>query len=126
MSLYPGSKIYFGVLNFDQTRSASGAELIVVLAALPALSSGQLSPINELNMLDFRLAEMSSVVDYFVLVEATKSHSNRPKKLFYADKKGRFAQYEKRIIHVVVDDMPNSENAWELENHQRACISTQG
>ena len=38
---------------------------------------------NELNLLNMRLHELNSIVDKFVLVEATRTFTNKPKELFY-------------------------------------------
>jgi len=48
------------------------------------------------------------MVDYFVLVEATKTHTGNPKRLYYQDNQKRFAGYEDQIVHVIVDNMPIS------------------
>ena len=77
---------------------------------------------NELDLLEIRLHELSDVVDMFVLVEATRTHSGLPKLLYFADNRKRFAGFNERIIHVVVDDMPDSGDAWTRENHQRNAI----
>ena len=37
---------------------------------------------NELNLLNMRLYELNSIVDKFVLVEATRTHTNNSKELF--------------------------------------------
>jgi hypothetical protein len=78
---------------------------------------------NELELLELRLHELSGVVDKFVLVEATRTHSNQPKALVYQENRARFQEFHDKIIHVVVDDMPNAKNAWALENFQRECIA---
>lgn len=78
---------------------------------------------NELELLELRLHELSGVVDKFVLVEATRTHSNQPKSLVFRENRGRFQEFEDKIIHVVVDDMPDAKNAWVLENFQRECIA---
>lgn len=76
---------------------------------------------NELDLLDLRLTELSPVVDYFVLVEATYTHAGAPKPLYYAENRDRFARYADKIIHVVVDDDPGGF-AWVREAHQRQAI----
>ena len=38
---------------------------------------------NELKILDLRLAELKDVVDYFILVEATKTFSGKNKRLYF-------------------------------------------
>ena len=61
---------------------------------------------NELDLLELRLNELSDVVDFFVISEATRTHVGNPKRLYYRDNKERFAEFEDKIIHVIVDDMP--------------------
>lgn len=75
---------------------------------------------NELDMLDLRLHEMAGVVDRFVLVEATRTFSGKPKPLWFAENRDRFAGFP--IEHVVVDDMPTGRDAWAREAHQRDAI----
>lgn len=77
---------------------------------------------NELELLELRLHELASVVDRFVLVEATRTHTNQPKPLYYQENQESFRPFCERIIHVVVNDMPDSTNPWDLENFQRNCI----
>lgn len=61
---------------------------------------------NELELLEIRLHELCKVVDKFVLVEATMTHSGKPKPLYYDENKHKFSEFSSQIIHVVVDDMP--------------------
>lgn len=58
---------------------------------------------NELDLLEIRLNVLDDVVDKFVLVEATETFSGLPKPLFYQDNKERFAKFNHKIIHHVVD-----------------------
>lgn len=76
---------------------------------------------NETNMLCFRIAELRHVVDTFVLVEATKTHSGEDKPLHF-DKVAHLFP-EVHIERVVVDDMPGGSDPWLREKHQRRCIS---
>src|SRR5437660_7612942 len=62
---------------------------------------------NELDLLEIRLIELNGLVDYFVLVEATRTHTGFPKPLYFTEHKNRFAPFLDRIIHVVVDDLPD-------------------
>lgn len=62
----------------------------------------------ELDLLDLRLHELDKVVDRFVLVEATLTHSGLPKRLYYAENEGRFWDFHDRIIYIIVDDMPTT------------------
>lgn len=77
---------------------------------------------NELDLLDIRLNILKEVVDKFVLVEATRTFTNKSKELFYEKNKSRFSAFGDRIIHVVVDDFPTFKTPWHNESHQRNAI----
>jgi beta-1,4-mannosyl-glycoprotein beta-1,4-N-acetylglucosaminyltransferase len=77
---------------------------------------------NELELLELRLHELADVVDKFVLVEANQTYTNKPKPLHYQENRARFSEFHDKIIHVVVDDLPEAQNPWVLENYQRNCI----
>ena len=84
---------------------------------------------NELDLLEIRLNTLDKVVDKFILAESPLTHTGHPKPLYYAENRGRFAKFNDRIIHVVVDDfpplpedMPVREQAWMRENWQRNAI----
>lgn len=61
---------------------------------------------SELDMLELRLNELGDVVDYFVLMESTVTHSGKPKKLFFDSSKheSRFQRFMHKIVHVVEND----------------------
>lgn len=77
---------------------------------------------DELDLLDIRLAELSSVVDIFVIAESPVTFQGKPKLLHYQENKARFSQYAAKIRHIVVDDMPDTQNPWERERHQRNSL----
>lgn len=78
---------------------------------------------NELDVLELRLHELDSVVDRFVLVEATRTFSGRPKPLVFEANKERFKRFLPRIEHVVVRDLPDeSASPWAREAAQRDAI----
>ena len=80
---------------------------------------------NELKMLKFRLDYLYNIVDKFILVECTLTHSGNTKELYYNNNKHLFEKYNDKIIHIIVEDLPtraNAENAWVRENMHRACI----
>lgn len=77
---------------------------------------------NELDLLEIRLNVLKDVVDKFVLVEADRTFTNRPKRLFFEENKARFAAFADRIIHVKVTDHPTFKTAWHYESHQRNAI----
>jgi len=84
---------------------------------------------NELTLLEYRLKILYPVVDYFVLVEATRTHVGKPKKLYFD--RSRFEKYLDKIVHIVVDDFPfddttidiSKEHQWVNEKFQRDCIT---
>lgn len=61
---------------------------------------------NELDLLEFRLTELDSYVDYFVIVESTKTFTGKPKPLYYDLNKFKFKKWEDKIVHKIVYDMP--------------------
>lgn len=63
---------------------------------------------NELDLLEIRLNILNDYVDYFVLVEATKTFTGKEKPLYYLDNKDRFEKFNNKIIHIIVDNMPDS------------------
>lgn len=84
---------------------------------------------NELDLLELRLHELDSVVDKFVLVEATRTFQKEPKPLYFAENKARFAQFSNKIIHIVIDKFPGFfhkfrvPKAWDYENYQRNQVA---
>src|SRR5438045_3302668 len=77
---------------------------------------------NELDLLDIRLHELDSIVDKFVLVEGTVTHTNDPKRLYYKENKIRFKKYHKKIIHIIVDDSPDVNLPWIIERFQLEAV----
>jgi hypothetical protein len=78
---------------------------------------------NELDLLELRLKELYNHVDKFVIVEATHTFQCEPKELVLKNNWERFAQWHDKMIHVVVDDMPNTGDAWANDFHQRNAIA---
>jgi beta-1,4-mannosyl-glycoprotein beta-1,4-N-acetylglucosaminyltransferase len=76
---------------------------------------------NELDMLEYRLETMGPYVDAFVIVEATKTFAGRPKELVFKKHRGRYSKWASKIVHIIVDDMPEG-TAWDREYHQRRRI----
>lgn len=80
---------------------------------------------NELDILEIRLNELDPVVDKFVLVESTVTHSGLPKPLYFEQNKQRFAKFLPKIIHIIADDLDHVEtpghvdNPWDREHAQR-------
>jgi len=71
---------------------------------------------NELDLLEIRLNILNDYVDYFVLVESTKTFTGKEKPLYYLENKNRFEKFNYKIIHIIVDDMPDSFDELKLRN----------
>ena len=89
---------------------------------------------NELDMLECRLAYLDQHVDKFVLVEASITHSGKPKPYYFEENQSRYSKYLDKIIHVKLEIDPSEydwnydhrlgfKNAsWQVENRQRNGI----
>ena len=86
---------------------------------------------NELDLLTYRLNLLNDIVDYFVIVESTHTFTGKEKKLFYNENKNLFENFNKKIIHIIVDDFVykypninfNRNEQWLNEIFQRNAIS---
>ncbi|KAA0593844.1 hypothetical protein J2848_005792 [Azospirillum lipoferum] len=76
---------------------------------------------NEAEILEVRLAELYDVVERFVVVEATHTHSGEPKPLSFGDHHERFRPYMDKIRYVVVDELIGTFS-WQREAYQRDAI----
>ncbi len=72
-------------------------------------------------LLDLRLNILNEYVDYFVIVEGNKTWQNNPKKLRFNI--NNFNKFKDKIIYIPVEDMPEGDNPYKRENHQRNAIS---
>ncbi len=83
---------------------------------------------NEMDLLEIRLNELYPVVDYFVIVEATRTFQKKPKPLYFQENRKRYEAFKDKIIHVVVDQYPTFfskfrvPKTWDYENSQREHI----
>ena len=71
-------------------------------------------------LLDLRLNILNKYVDYFVIVEGNKTWQNNRKELKFNVNK--FKDFKDRIIYVPVTDLPDGEDPYLRENHQRNAI----
>jgi beta-1,4-mannosyl-glycoprotein beta-1,4-N-acetylglucosaminyltransferase len=76
-------------------------------------------------LLEIRLKELNPVVEKFVLVEATKTHSGQPKHLYYDEAKDNeiFAPFKDKIIHLVYDPHVFSQDRFANDRNQRNYIA---
>ncbi len=62
---------------------------------------------NELDLLEIRLNTLNDYVDHFVIVEANRTFTGISKPLYFKDNLERFKKFKEKIIHVIVDDLPD-------------------
>lgn len=62
---------------------------------------------NELDLLELRLNILDPVVDYFVISEASVTHTGQPKPYYFEENKERYAKFLHKIIHLKIEDTPN-------------------
>ena len=85
---------------------------------------------NELDLLEIRINTLKDVVDRFVIAEATRTHTGKPKDLNYAKNRHRFLAFADKIEYVVVDDLLSEDEVskdiynfpWVNENRQRNAL----
>jgi beta-1,4-mannosyl-glycoprotein beta-1,4-N-acetylglucosaminyltransferase len=67
---------------------------------------------------------LDEYVDFFVLVEADKTHTGGKKEFIFEQNKDKFSDYMNKIIYVKVEDLPDyiRSDIWVPENFQRNCI----
>ncbi len=61
---------------------------------------------NELDLLELRLTELDDVVDYFVIVEASKTFSGKEKPFYFLENKQRYKKWLKKIIYIPLKRVP--------------------
>lgn len=82
---------------------------------------------NEFKLLNYRLSILYPIVDYFIIVEGTKTQIGKPKPLFFKENREQFKPFLDKIIHIVDDELIDyddikGDNAWINEIHQRNHI----
>lgn len=77
---------------------------------------------NELDLLEIRMHELDPLVDRFIVVESTRTFTGKEKPLHFFDNVDRFRRFLPKVLHVVVDDMPDGDDPWPREAHQRNAI----
>jgi beta-1,4-mannosyl-glycoprotein beta-1,4-N-acetylglucosaminyltransferase len=81
---------------------------------------------NELDLLEIRLNELDPVVDRFVICEAPLTFKGMRKPLYFSENRERFEPFIRKIVHVVIDDMPSGPDekviSWKRERFQRNAL----
>jgi beta-1,4-mannosyl-glycoprotein beta-1,4-N-acetylglucosaminyltransferase len=54
---------------------------------------------NELDLLEIRMNELDSVVDYFLIVESNATFTGLPKETYFAQNRDRFSKFQHKIVY---------------------------
>jgi len=77
---------------------------------------------NEISLLEFRLEYLNDVVDYFVINEATKTHSGNPKELIFKNNVSRFKKWNNKIIYSEISFPDSITKPMDRDMFQRAML----
>ena len=80
---------------------------------------------NEFELLELRLKSLWDVVDYFVIVEANRTHTNKSKPFYFWERQEDFKAFFPKIRHLPVEmNVPfKGAGDWAIENAQRDAIA---
>ena len=78
---------------------------------------------NELDLLEIRLNVLFGVVDKFVLVEADRTFTNKEKPFYFEENKERYRQFLDKIIHIKINEYPETKDTWDMQYFQRNQIA---
>ncbi len=77
---------------------------------------------NELEMLELRFQETYDTVDYFVIAESELTFTGMQKPLHFKEHQDRFRPYLDKVIHLVINDLPQSNDPFDREHFQRNAL----
>lgn len=77
---------------------------------------------NEIDILKLRLGILDSIVDKFIIEEATVTFSGEPKELCFEKNKEVFRKYLPKIEYIVVDDSPVAAATHERDKFQKNAL----
>ncbi|CAA7259036.1 unnamed protein product [Cyclocybe aegerita] len=80
---------------------------------------------NELDLMEIRMNELDSVVDFFLIIESNATFTGLPKDTFFLNNRGRFAKFEKKIVYQLRPGFPlqPGQSAWDVERGTRIAMS---
>ncbi len=78
---------------------------------------------NELDILKLRLHVLDSLVDRFVIEEATHTFSGMPKELCFEKNKQMFAEFLPKITYLIVDHSPEELSTHERDKYQKNALA---
>lgn len=77
---------------------------------------------NELDVLEIRLNELYDIVDKFILVEATFTHSGKSKPLYFKENQQRFSKFLDKIEYLIIDEQPDINGEYVLSQSEKQWI----
>jgi hypothetical protein len=76
----------------------------------------------EFEVLAIRIRELKDVVYKFVVVESNKTFSGTNKAVLFTKHHAAIRDFSSQLDFVLVDDMPETDTAWDREAWQRNCV----
>ena len=71
-------------------------------------------------LLELRLNILNEYVNFFIIVEGNKTWQNNPKEFRFNIE--NFPNFRSKIKYIKVEDLPDGNDPYKRENHQRNCI----
>jgi hypothetical protein len=84
---------------------------------------------NEELVLTIRLNELTSVVDYFLIIESNRTQTGFPKPYYFEQSKAKFEKFLDKIVYIKLDDSylnEIKEADWSQEFRVRQAIAKEG
>ncbi|KAF9012469.1 glycosyltransferase family 17 protein [Cyathus striatus] len=81
---------------------------------------------SELDLLEIRMNELDSVVDYFLIVESNATFTGLPKETYFANNRQRYAKFEHKIVYHFLPGkslMPR-QSPWDVEAYTRDTMTS--
>ncbi|KAF8161240.1 glycosyltransferase family 17 protein [Crassisporium funariophilum] len=80
---------------------------------------------NELDLLEIRMNELDSVVDYFLIVESNTTFTGLRKETYFADNRARFSKFEHKIVYQFLPGYPlrPGQSPWDVEANTRNTMT---
>ncbi|MBW2992377.1 hypothetical protein KY345_04130 [Candidatus Woesearchaeota archaeon] len=74
---------------------------------------------NEFECLEIRLNTLDKYVDKFVICECSRTHQNNIRKTLFDINDPKFCPFKDRIVHIIIDDAPDTDERFRIENYHR-------
>jgi len=80
---------------------------------------------SELDLLEIRMNELDSVVDYFLIVESNATFTGLPKETYFALNRDRFSKFQHKVVYHFLPGYPllPGQSPWDVESHTRNTMT---